>query len=177
MEAALLGCLAYARQFLYMNNLKARQMMYNGKIERCSIKKKKKINIKSLLLWYLGIVISFLPILIDMIVYLSKNENFTKQYWIGVCLRGDVLWILATIIILTAIDYFSNDEKKGTLKLVCAIIGMVLWGVVFAIWSVFKYIYTVDYERNFPIIVTFVVSAITLMCCSPLQIKIEEVKD
>lgn len=151
-------------------------MIYNGKIERYNIRKKKKINIKSLLLWYLGIVISFLPILIDMFVYLSKSENFTKQYWIGICLRGDVLWILATIIILTSIDYFSDDEKKGTLKLVCAILGMVLWGVVFVIWVVFKYIYAVDYERDFPIIVTFVIAAITLMCCSPLQIKIEEVK-
>lgn len=152
-------------------------MIYNGKIKRRRIKKKKKINVKSLFLWYLGIVISFLPILIDMFVYLSENKNFTKQYWIGVCLRGDVLWILATIIILTSIDYFSNVEKKGSIKLVCAILGMVLWGIVFAIWSVFKYIYAVDYERNFPIIVTFVVAAITLMCCSPLQIKVEEVKD
>lgn len=150
--------------------------MYNGRIESYSVKKKKKVNFKSFFLWYLGIVISFLPIFIDMVVFKAKNEQFTKEYWIGVCLRGDVLWILATVIILTIIDYFSdNNEKKG-FKLGFAITGAVMWGVVFAIWIVFKYIYTVDYEKDFPIVITLIVVGVTVTLCSPLQVKTMEVK-
>lgn len=151
--------------------------MYNGKIESYSVKKKKKVNFKSFFLWYLGIVISFFPIFADMIVFKSKNEQFTEEYWIGVCLRGDILWILATVIILTIIDYFSdNNETKKGFKLGCAIIGAVMWGVVFAIWIIFKYIYAADYEKDFPVVITLIVAGFTLTFCSPLQVKMMEVK-
>lgn len=152
--------------------------MYNGKIARVEKKGKIKINFKSLLLWYLGIIVSFLPIIIDMFVYLSTNSKFNQKYWIEICLRGDLLWILATIIILTLIDYLSNEKarEKGRLKSVCAIVSLILWGVVFVIWCVFKYIYPENYEGQFPISVTIVLASVTLFCCSPLQVKIVEVE-
>ncbi len=153
------------------------RIMYEGKIEKYITKKKKRINIKSLFLWYLGIVISFLPILVDMLVYLSKHKNFSNKYWLSICLKGDVLWILATIIVLTLIDYYGNEEKRGQFKSVCAICGIVTWGVVFAIWTVFKYIYDTKYEGNIPVVVTAIVAVVTLSFCSPLQIKKEEVRE
>lgn len=150
--------------------------MYSGKIERCSIKKKRKTNIKALLLWYLGIVISFLPIFLDMMVFLSEHDQVTKEYWIRACLKGDILWILATIIVLTVIDYFGDERKKSGYRLLLAIIGIVIWGIVFAVWAIFKYVYAADYEKDLPVVITLIATGITLTCCSPLQVKIMEVK-
>lgn len=150
--------------------------MYNGEIKRKSIKKKETIDWKSLLLWYTGIIISFLPIIVDMCVHLSNHQYFTQEYWINVCLKGDLLWILATIIVLTIIDYVGGNTKKEGFKLICIIVGIVLWGISFAIWCIFKYVYPKDYNGQIPITITLVIGGLTLLFCSPLQIKKVEVK-
>ncbi len=151
-------------------------MEYKGEIKSYRLKKKKKVNVKAFLLWYLGVVISFVPIFLDVIVFLSENDRITEEYWIEICLKGDVLWILATLIVLTVIDYFSDNRRKKGFELACAIVGMIMWGVVSAVWIIFKYIYTEDYKRNFPVAVTLIVIGITLTCCTPLQVKTMEVK-
>lgn len=148
--------------------------MYNGKIESETVRKKRNVNIKSFVLWYIGIVISFLPIFLDIMVFLSKHDRLTKKYWTGVCLKGDVLWILATVIVLTVIDYFSDGARKKGYKLKFAIAGIIMWGIVCAIWMVFKYVYAADYEGDWPIVVTLIVAGLTLTCCTPLQVKLME---
>lgn len=152
--------------------------MYNGNIKRRTIKKKSEINFGALFMWYLGIVVSFLPIIIDMCVYLAKNTKLNMQYWINTCLKGDLLWILATIIVLTIIDYLGNESEKVNkgYKSLFSKVGMVLWGVVFAMWTVFKYVFPTDYTRKWPIAVTLIFAAITLIICTPLQVKIVEVE-
>lgn len=145
--------------------------MYNGQIKRKNVKRKKTIDWKSLLLWYTGIIISFLPIIVDMCVYLAKHHTFAQKYWINLCLKGDLLWILATIIVLTILDCIgANAEKKG-FRLVCIIIGIILWGISFVIWCVFKYIYPENYNGEVPVIITLVIGGLTLLFCSPLQIR------
>lgn len=149
--------------------------MYKGVINRQRVKKKQTINLKSLFLWYVGIVISFFPIIIDMFVYLANHSCFDLEYWVRICLKGDVLWVIATIIVLTSIDYQSDEDerKKGTLQSVCAIVSLILWGVAFAVWIVFKYIYPANYDYSFPIYVTVFLTAVTLIFCSPLQVKLK----
>lgn len=151
--------------------------MYNGKIESKTVIKKKKTNVKAFILWYVGIVISFLPVFLDGLIYLSEHDRFTERYWMGVCLKGDVLWILATIIVLTVIDYFSDGGRKRGYKLGFAIAGIVMWGIVFAVWIVFKYIYAADYEGIGPIVITLIAAGITLTCCTPLQVKLMEARE
>lgn len=150
--------------------------MYNGEIKSYRIKKKNKANWKLLLLWYTGIVVSFLPIFVDILVFLSQNDKITRKYWTEVCLKGDILWILATIIVLTVIDYISEDGRKRGIKKVCAVVATIMWGVVFAVWVVFKYIYAENHENNLPVATTLIIAGITLTCCSPLQVKKMEVK-
>lgn len=146
--------------------------MYNGKIERHRREKKNIMNIRELILWYVGILISLVPVLIDVLAYLGNHDALGHDYWVTMCLRGDLLWVLATIIVVTLIDYISDTEaKRDTLRLVCAVIAALMWGLAFAMWIVFKYIYPSDYSRDIPIVLTVVVAIITLLCCSPLQVK------
>lgn len=151
--------------------------MYNGKIESKTFKKKKKIDIRSFVLWYIGIVFSFLPIFFDMIVFLSDHERVTKEYWTGVCLKGDILWILATVIVLTVVDYFSDGKKKKGYKVRFAVAGIIMWGIVFGFWIVFKYVYATDFKGDWPIAITLIVAGFTLTCCTPLQVKLMEVRE
>lgn len=150
--------------------------MYTGQIKKHNKKKKAKINWKSLIIWYIGIILSFLPILVDMCVYLSKHDSFELEYWINVCLKGDLLWIFATILILTIIDYAANGNKTSGFKNVCMISGVILWGLTFGLWLLFKYVYPEDYNGLFPIIMTAIFGGVALIVCSPLQIKKVEVK-
>ena len=146
-------------------------IMYTGTIKRRRKKKKTAINIRSIALWYAGILVSFTPVAIDVVAYLAK-DTLNRSYWVKVCLRGDILWILATIIVLTVIDYVSdNGNRNGILQRICAVFAIVMWGIVFGLWILFKYVYPADYDKDLPVILTLIVAAVTILCCSPLQVK------
>lgn len=151
--------------------------MYNGQIKITKTKFKKKLNWrelnwKSLLLWYIGILVSFLPIGIDIVALLPTHCCFGREYLIKLCLKGDLLWTFAVIIVLTIIDYVGENAKKkwGNLALISVIAGIILWGISSVLWCMFRYVYQ-EYDGIFPIIISLVIGGLTLLFCSPLQIK------
>lgn len=151
--------------------------MYNGQIKIIKTKYKQKLNWrelnwKSLFLWYIGILVSFFPIGIDVVARLPTHCFFWREYWVNLCLKGDLLWTFAVIVVLTIIDYVSENTKKkwGTLDLVFVIIGIILWGISSILWCLFRYVYQ-GYDGIFPIVISLVIGGLALLFCSPLQVK------
>lgn len=145
-----------------------------GLTKKTSIKLK-KISWKSLFWWYLGIMISLIPGFFEAIVYLADHEELDLEFWIKLSLRGDLLWVLATIMAISFIDYIISLRAKKTnftaLKKVCLIVAGILWGVTFGIWIIFKYVYPSDFGRAIPVIITAALFAVTVLVCSPLHVE------
>lgn len=148
-------------------------MSYEGKVKKRIYKKRAKIKIdfKSYLFWWGGIVISFFPVFIDILVHEAHKESFDKAYWSQLCLKGDILWILATILIMTVISY-ENDEHNSNIVNNCSKVCTVLWGCACICWGIFKYEFPNDYIGNWPIIITCSLGVLVVLFCSPLQIRI-----
>lgn len=146
--------------------------MYNGKIKtKCRQKLSwKELNWKSLFLWYIGILVSFLPIGIDIVALLPTHCCFGREYWIKLCSKGDLLWTFAIITVLTVMDYFSGNIKKGKCETLFCVTGIILWGISVAFCCVFRYVYQ-EYDGIFPIVISLVIGGLTLLFCSPLQTK------
>ena len=143
---------------------------YDGEVKR--VKKKKKtgmpFDFKSLGIWYVGVIISFIPVFIDMLVYMADNGEITVSYWISACIHGDILWIISTIIVLSVIDHITDVKDKNNGLLIA---GLVLWGLVSTIWGIFKYRFPSSYDRIFPLHLTIIILVISLIICTALQIK------
>ena len=56
--------------------------MYKGEIKKKIVErvKKREFNYKGLLIWYIEIIISFIPIIIDILVKEGQGGNINKQY-------------------------------------------------------------------------------------------------
>lgn len=144
---------------------------YDGQVERKTIKEtaSKQINFKALCIWYAGVIISFFPVFIDVLVCMANNNgDVTIEYWISACIHGDILWIIATVLVLSVFDHLTDVKEKNIGLL---IMGITLWGLVFAIWAVFKYIFPSTFTNLFPLILTVVLVIASLVISTGLQLK------
>lgn len=134
--------------------------------------KKKRLNWKSLILWYVGIFVSFIPVFIEAIVYLASHDDLDWNFWIQLSLCGDLLWVLATIMAISVIDYIGETKTNFTvIKKVCVVVAVILWGCTCGVWVIFKYIYPSEFANTTPVIITAIFSAITVLVCSPLHVE------
>ena len=151
-------------------------MAYKGTITKTYEDKDIKPDFMPLFVWVIGVVISLFPLFTDIIVHLSKGENLDKHFWLLMCLRGDLLCIMATMLVLTVMDIFKTyNEKKGRTETVLALLAMGLCCFLFAAWTLFKYVFPDSYDGDLPIVMVLVFAAISVIISSTLQIKLKEV--
>lgn len=156
-------------------------MAYRGKVQERTIiedtQQKRKISWVKVIIWYIGFLISFIPIFIDALVYLNDHRELDTPFFRYVCTKGDVLWILATLLILTVIEGCLNatviENSFGKWFLIA---GAVIWGICFAIWVVFKYIYPDGFDGDIVLWVNGIMVCVALIICSGLQMRYVEEK-
>ena len=143
--------------------------VYNGNIKenKITITTNEQVHWKQLLIWYVGWVVSFIPVFTDVLVYLAKNDKLTLNYWISRCIHGDILWIIATIVILSVIDHLTDDKEQNTGMLIA---GLILLVFVAIVWAIFKYLYPPTYTHLFPFVITCIAFVLSLVICTFLQI-------
>ena len=151
---------------------------YKGTIIKTVEEKDIKPDFMPLLVWIIGVFVSLFPLFTDVIVFLSKERSLTKDFWISICLRGDILCILATMLVLSAMESFTKkaNERKSRTEIVLTLLAMGLCCFLFASWTLFKYVFPESYDGNLPIILVVIFSVVSLVISSTLQIKLTEDK-
>ena len=151
-------------------------MVYSGKIERKQETKSVKTDFMPLVLWSFGVLFSFVPLFIDACYYLKDNSSLTFDFWTKVCLRGDLLCIIATVLILSIMESYTKDKNaKSKMDTFFVLIGLFLCVLMFAVWTIFKYDYPDTYTGAFPFIITLVFFILGFSISSRLQIRLLEV--
>lgn len=117
-----------------------------------------------------------MPIFIEALIYLASNPALDKEFALKVCAKGDVLWILATLLILTLVECYIDAGKLAGFKKWVGVLGVVVWGVCCAIWIVFKYIYPEHYNGNIVFWICSVIGCVVIVICSTLQLGVVEVE-
>ncbi|MDE7176858.1 MAG: hypothetical protein K2O59_03510 [Lachnospiraceae bacterium] len=154
-------------------------MKYIGKIQRVEVtekKDRKHFDWLKLIIWYIGVIISFVPIFIEALIYLASNATLDKKFAMKVCTKGDVLWILATLLILTLVECYIEADKLVGFKKWIGVLGVVAWGLCCAIWIVFKYIYPENYNGNVVFWICGIIGSVVIVICSTLQLGVAEVE-
>lgn len=154
-------------------------MKYIGKIQRVEVTKKKSwkhFDWLKLIIWYIGVIISLVPIFIEALIYLASNATLDKSFALKVCTKGDVLWILATLLILTLVECYIEADKMVGFKKWLGVLGVVAWGLCCAIWIVFKYIYPEDFKGNIVFWICGIIASVVIVTCSTLQLGVVEVE-
>lgn len=158
-------------------------MKYIGKVQRVEItekKNRKHFELLKLIIWYIGVIISFIPIFIEALIYLASHTTLDKEFALKVCTKGDVLWILATLLILTLVESYIETDKIVGFKKWIRVLGVVVWGLCCAIWIVFKYIYPESFPENFRGDIVFwicgTIASVVIVICSTLQLGVVEVE-
>lgn len=156
-------------------------MAYKGKVQERTIIdntiQNGRIEWGKMIVWYIGVLISFIPIFIELLVYLKDHSTIDKIFFLQVCTKGDVLWILATLLILTVIEGCTGSiTVESNISKWLLMAGAIIWGLCFAVWIVFKYIYPNDFKGNIVLWICGFMGCIVLAICSVLQLGCTEVK-
>ena len=155
-------------------------MAYNGKVSQRTVINdnavKRKIEWGKTIVWYVGVLVSFMPIFIEALVYLKNHPMIDENFFLQVCTKGDVLWILATLLILTVIEgYTGSITMESNINKWLLAAGSIMWGLCFAAWVVFKYIYPENFNGSIVLWICGCMGSLVLLICSVLQLGCTEV--
>ena len=125
---------------------------------------------KQLLLWFLSVFFSMLPIVFDGFDYLLRNDNLGKDFFNSLFTKGDILAIVATLSVMTFVDYSFNERKpKKSFWKIFLVLLFIFWIFIFGLWmklySISQGVYDDNMVRKMTVI--FVVPA--LIICAVLQ--------
>ena len=153
-------------------------MSDNGSFECKKIDRGVKTNFSPLFVWLVGVLFSFFPLFIDIIAYKSRNEYFNREFFIGICLRGDILCVLAVVLVMSVMESYIKlqNESRNRVEEILTIFGFLLCGFMFSVWTLFKYYYPESYNGVFPICLTAICVLLSISVSSVLQVKLMEVK-
>lgn len=151
-------------------------MVYSGKIVRKQEPKSVKTDFMPLVFWAIGVLFSFIPLFIDVCIFLKDHSSLTFDFWLKVCLRGDLLCIIATVLVLSIMESTTKHKStKSKIDTIAIWIGMLLCMLMFAVWTIFKYDYPENYNGVFPVVITVIFFIVGFSISSRLQIRLLEV--
>ena len=92
-------------------------------------------DLKQLSFWVLSVFFSALPVILDGGDYLLKNGNLDKKFFTLLFTRGDILCIVATLSVMTFVDYLFNEQKpKKLFWKILLVLLLIFWIFIFALW-------------------------------------------
>ena len=154
--------------------MKDSHLTYNGSVKAVTtsekVKCKKYINWKAFCVWGIGLLVAIVPIFIDGVVYLKDHKNIDYLFLLQLCLKVDLLWIAATMLVTTIIDNFLSKDRSKAKWL--PIVGLLLWSCDLLLWAVFKYAYPENYSNSTPIILNLIFFGLSVLACTAIEIKL-----
>lgn len=127
-------------------------------------------DLKQLSFWVLSVFFSALPIILDGGDYLLKNGNLDENFFCSLFTKGDILIIVATLSVMTVVDYLFNEQKpKKTFWKILVVFLIIFLGFIFWLWIKLYSISQGVYDDNIVRKMTGIFVVPALIICAVLQ--------
>lgn len=111
-----------------------------------------------------------LPIVFDGFDYLLRNDNLGKDFFDSLFTKGDILAIVATLSVMTFVDYLFNERKpKKSFWKIFLVLLFIFWIFIFGLWMKLYSISQGVYDDNMVRKVTVIFVVPALIICAVLQ--------
>lgn len=141
---------------------------YTGTVKESNKKVNGKFNVSALILWLCTLVVSLIPIGIEMLEYLNINGKIDSMFWLQCFVEGDLLWTFSTLVLFSVMNYFSRQQVIKANILV--LIALSVFALTEALWFFFRYSVTATEGTMWPIILGTICVIFSLIIATPLQI-------
>lgn len=125
---------------------------------------------KQFLLWVLSVFFSTFPLIFDGFDYLLKNGDLDKKFFNLLFVKGDILCIIATLSVMTFVDYLFNKRKpKSVLWKILLVLLFIFLAFIFWLWIKLYSISEGVYDDNSVIWMTLSFVMPAMIICAILQ--------
>ena len=69
-------------------------------------------DLSALIQWLITLLISFIPLYIELIKYLNTTGEIDRSFWISYFVKGDILWVFSTFLLFVLMDFSIKKRKK-----------------------------------------------------------------
>lgn len=130
-----------------------------------------KFNFIALICWIAALVLSLIPVYIELVPHLIKNNGvIAKEFWFACFKEYDVLWVFSTVLLFSLVNHLSKpkSQKKKGIIIALSIIGAVFFAFLEATWLLYKYLLG-DFQM-WPISLGTILIVVAMIVATPLQI-------
>lgn len=144
---------------------------YKGSYQKKLAPKKDSFDWSALIYWLLSLLISLIPMYIELIKYLNQHEkidiDFLKYYFV----KGDILWVFSTLLLFVLMDLSLKKRKKEKkwVKNTC-LVGRGVFLITEITWILFNTLNISD-EVVWPLYIGVPLVILSLIISTPLKIE------
>lgn len=144
---------------------------YNGNYEKYEVPKKGSFNWNALIYWLISLLISLLPMYIELIKFVNEHGQLKVQFLTNYIVNGDILWVFSTLLLFVLADSHlktRKKEKKWVKNLF--LIGCLVFVFIEATWLAFYFMDIVETVK-WPLWIGSIMIALSLIIATPLKIE------
>lgn len=125
----------------------------------------------ALISWLTSLVISFIPLYIELIKYLDQKGFVDFNFFTKAFIEGDVLWIFSTVLLFVLVDAIIKKRYNGKIWIkIFLIIGVLIFVIAEATWIAFLFIDIPD-DAIWPLFFLIPISIFSIVISTPLKIE------
>ena len=145
---------------------------YNGTVSTKVEAETKDSNGLALLSWVCSLLISLLPIWMLLLQYYNLNGKIDRTFWIQCFVSEDILWVVATVLLFSAINSGVKAKRRGKKFFgVLTMLGITVFVFIEGLWVFFEYIADPKPTGIWTVNVGVIFSAIAILIAAPLQLE------
>lgn len=144
---------------------------YKGTYERQEINNTGSFNWKALIYWVVSLIVSLIPLYIELIRYLSIHQKIDLIFWNTCFVKGDILWVFSTLLLFVLVDSAikkRKNEKKWVENL--SLVGILVFIITEATWIGF-YLSDVAQDAVWPLYIGLPLIIVSMIISTPLKIE------
>lgn len=144
---------------------------YTGSYEKVVDEKESGFDWNALLYWLGSLIVSLIPLYLELIKYLNIHDEININFWSYYFIKGDILWVFATLLLFVLVDSNAKKRKKekkwvkNTFNL-----GIVVFVFTEATFIIFNALNILD-TKIWPLYIGVSLVIISLVISTPLKIE------
>ena len=146
---------------------------YNGKVYTIEEGRSCKFDWLAFGIWIFSLVVSLLPIYLLLLSHLKQLGVVDISFAFKCFVTEDTIWVFSTVLLFTLANCFNQSRKRKTKLWVKLLIlfGSLVFIVSELTWVYFKSNMTIESVIIWPIWLSIILIAISLVISTPLQIN------